>query len=95
MRFPAPAAVPPMVALGPVSDASRIMPSPISPISRAFVPVASVPMKLPWMTMPDELPLLRIPLAMLPEIRFRSPGFSPPMVLFGESVMSMPLARES
>ena len=65
------------------------MPSPS--LARARVPVTSVPMKFPSMTMPDELPPLRIPLESLPEMRFRSPGFVPPMVLLGELVMKIPL----
>ena len=54
---------------------------PASLFGRRAVPVASVPMKLPWMTVPP--PWTTIPATELdPPIVFPAPGAEPPIVLF-------------
>lgn len=77
MTFPAPAAVPPIVL--ELENAGRM---PNWPFPSAAVPVTSVPMKLPWMTLPSvPTSAIVIPSSVLPEMRFRAAAVVPPIVV--------------
>ena len=73
MTFPAPAAVPPIVA--PVTPT---IPTCIpTSLGMPTVPDASVPMRFPWMTAPAAVACIPA-VPSLPEMRLRSPGVVPP-----------------
>ncbi len=88
MTLPAPGVVPPTVLLMALARIS----TPVSPLGKAAVPAALVPMKFPWMMFPVE-PATEIstPSEPLPEIRLRAAGVVPPMRLLAEPlVMNTP-----
>ena len=65
----------------------QLMETPCCPFGIGNVPVASVPMKLPWMTTDDvgsRQPKTERSMASkaCPEMRFPSPAAAPPMVTF-------------
>lgn len=63
---------------------------PLLSLRMVFVPVTSVPIKLPCTTLPTELePAMEMPV-LLPEMMLRDAALVPPIRLFGESMMSTP-----
>ena len=77
MTLRSPASVPPIVVL---LAFERLIPPP--EFARAFVPVTSVPIRFPWMTVPSDD---STPMALaLPESRL------PPMTLPSELMMRIP-----
>jgi hypothetical protein len=82
ITLPAPAALPPIVALSPSMVRA-------DPLGRATVPVMSVPIRLPWMIVPSADSTPR-PTEPFPEIRFPEPGDVPPIVLLSELMMRIP-----
>src|SRR5262249_30072993 len=77
MVLAAPAAVPPTVLREALSRDT-----PALRLASASVPVASVPMKLPWTALSvAEQREMEIPYRVLPETTFRAAGVVPPTVL--------------
>ena len=73
MTLPAPGASPPTTLL------AELMVTPM-PFPRGSAPVTSVPMKFPWILWPDPNSV-STPSWPLPEMRLRSAGAVPPMML--------------
>ena len=75
ITFPAPAGVPPTV----LPEVLKKIPTP-SPLARAAVPAAVVPMKLPWMTLPSvPRSVITRPIDELPEMTLREAAVVPPI----------------
>ncbi len=86
MTLPAPEAVPPIVT---VASPKISIPSPVLP--RAWVPVMSVPIRLPWMTTPPASnKLAMMPVPPFPEITLPAPAAVPPIVTL--ETVSRPIA---
>ena len=92
MTLAAPSTAPPIR----LSEASSIlMPLlPLLPPLRNFLPVTSVPMKLPCTLLPkDSGPNMTIPWAKLPEITLRDSSVVPPIRLSFESMIRIPAPK--
>ena len=85
MTLPAPGSVPP-TTVSPIS--SRI---PAPELGTAVVPVASTPIRFPWIRLPVAVPLTWMPLPDTPEITLPAPGSTPPTRLSDAEVTITPL----
>ena len=86
MTLPASRVVPPMKALAGLPGPTFSMPT---PFGSAVVPSAVVPIKLPWMYVPESKPNFT-PTWLLPEMTFPLPGCSPPIIVLSAAATKTP-----